>query len=130
MDAGGCTIDMCQPITLQSPPGPIPDGMKVTSLADPNQLTGAPSNPVLAVGSFILWPFSYDDNRVSFGMVMYDPLGKVVASVEKPGARYIVSITEGGSGAEGTVTFTGQTNQSVTLSCNDIDALRTGAVTG
>jgi hypothetical protein len=130
MDVSGCTIDMCQPITLQSPPGTVPDGMKVTSLAAADQLTGAASNPALAVGSFTLWPFSYDDNRVSFGMVMYDPLGKVVASVEKPGARYIVSITISGTGSDGTVTFTGQANQSVTLTCADIDALLTDAVTG
>lgn len=130
MDTSGCTIGMCQPITLPSPPGPIPDGMKVTSLASADQLTGAPSNPALAVGSFTLWPFSYDDNRVSFGMVMYDPLGKVVASVEKPGARYIVSITTSGTGEAGTATFTGQANQSVTLSCDDIDGLLIGAITG
>lgn len=130
MDAGGCTIDMCQPITMKSPPGPTPDGMKVTSLTAADQLASATANPALGVGSFTLWPFSYDDNRVSFGMVMYDPLGKVVASVEKPGARYIVSITTSGSGEAGTVTFTGQANQSVTLSCSDIDALLTGALTG
>ena len=36
MDTDGCTIDMLQPITMQAPPGDIPDGMKVTALADPD----------------------------------------------------------------------------------------------
>ncbi|HKP77060.1 MAG TPA: hypothetical protein VJT67_16130 [Longimicrobiaceae bacterium] len=128
MDTDGCTIDMLQPITLQASPGPVPDGMKVTALADPNTLQMAKASPALAVGSFTLFPFSYYDNRVSFGMVMYDPKGKVVGMMEKPGARYVTSITKNGSGHDGTVTVTGQANQTVTLACKEIDALLTGSV--
>jgi hypothetical protein len=126
MDSDGCTIDMLQPITLQAPPGPVPDGMKVTSLADPNLLDSGASNPALAVGGFTLWPMSYDDNRVSFGMVMYDLDGKVVGVLEKPGARYVTQITTSGSGDEGTVTVTGQSSQTVTLSCAEVTRLLTG----
>ena len=50
MDSGW-TMNMFQPIHLKAPPGPIPDGLKVTSLADPNRLDPASSNPVLAIGS-------------------------------------------------------------------------------
>ena len=128
MDSG-CTMDMLQPITMQAPPGPIPDGMKVTALQDPNTLEMAKASPALAVGSFTLWPFSYYDNRVSFGMVMYDPMGKVVGVMEKPGARYVTSITLKGTGSDGAVVVTGQANQSVSLSCMEIDQLLTGAVT-
>jgi len=119
---------MLQPITMQAPPGPIPDGMKVTPLADPNTLQMAKASPAIAVGSFTLWPFSYYDNRVSFGMVMYDPMGKVVGVVEKPGARYVTQITKKGSGHDGTVIVTGQANQSITLACKEIDELLTGSV--
>jgi hypothetical protein len=126
MDSDGCTIDMLQPIEMQAPPGAIPDGMKVTSLADPDRLDPAPSNPALAVGSFTLWPMSYDDNRVSFGMVMYDPQGKVVGVMEKPGARYVTRITKSGEGDEGVATFTGQANQTVSLSCDEVTRLLTG----
>lgn len=115
-----CTIEMFTPITMPAPLGPIPDGMKVASLAGPNTLQPAPSCPVLAIGSFTLWPMSYMDNRVSFGMVMYDPLWQVVNTVEKPGARYIYKITLNGSGQTGSVTFWGQADQSVTMSVNDI----------
>jgi hypothetical protein len=128
MDSNGCTVDMLQPIKMQAPPGPIPDGMKVTSLADPNTMSLTNDNPALAVGSFTLWPMSYYDNRVSFGMVMYDPQGEVVGTLEKPGARYAAQITTSGSGGEGVVTVTGQANQSVTLSCMEIGELLTGSV--
>jgi hypothetical protein len=116
-------MDMFFPIKMKAPPGPIPDGMKVTALADPNRLDMAPASPALAVGSFTLFPFSYYDNRVSFGMVMYDPKGKVVGVLEKPGARYVASITKSADTGDGTVTFTGQANQTVTMTCMDIDRL-------
>ena len=115
-----CSMDMLAVIKLSKPAGPVTDGMKITALQDPTTLHPASQCPVLAIGSFTLWPFSYYDNRVSFGMVMYDPLGKVVNQVEKPGARYIVSITKNGSGSDGSVTFTGQAGQSVTMSLDEI----------
>jgi hypothetical protein len=94
--------------------------MKVTCLAGPNTLQPAPACPVLSIGSFILWPMSYMDNRVSFGMVMYDPLWQVVNTVEKPGARYIYKVTLNGTGTSGSVTFSGQADQSVTMSIDEI----------
>ncbi len=122
MDSG-CTMDMFQPIKMKAPPGPIPDGLKVTSLADPNRLDSASLNPVLSIGSFTLWPMSYDDNRVSFGMVLYDPRGKISSVTEKRGARYITQITKQGEGGHGAVTFVGQANQSVSLTCEEINQL-------
>lgn len=115
-----CSMDMLSVIKLRAPSGPVPSGMKVTALAGPNTLQSAPACPVLTVGSFTLWPLSYIDNRVSFGMVMYDPLGKAVEQVEKRGARYVYKITLNGSGTTGSVTFWGQGDQSVTLSLADI----------
>ncbi len=113
-----CSMDMLTAIEIPSPGGPIPNGMKVTSLAGPNTLQSAPSCPVLAIGGFTLWPFSYMDNRVSFGMVMYDPMWKVVNVVEKPGARYVYKVTLNDAG--NSVTFSGQADQSVTMSLDDI----------
>lgn len=115
-----CTMDMLSVIEMPSPQGKIPDGMKVTALAGPNTLQPAPSCPALAIGSFTLWPMSYIDNRVSFGMVMYDPLWNVVGQVEKPGARYVYKITLNGSGGSGSVTFSGQADQAVTMSLDEI----------
>ena len=113
-----CSMDMLTVIKLQKPSGPTPDGMKVTCLQGANVLQSAPSCPVLAVGGFTLWPFSYYDNRVSFGMVMYDPAWEIVNQVEKPGARYIYKITLNGS--QNSVTFSGQSDQSVTMSLDEI----------
>jgi hypothetical protein len=113
-------MDMLEVIKMPAPEGPTPNGMKVTALAGPNTLQPAPSCPALAIGSFTLWPMSYIDNRVSFGMVMYDPKWNVVAQVEKPGARYVYKITLDGSGASGSVTFSGQSDQTVTMSLDEI----------
>jgi len=126
MDSYCPTMEMLQPIHMQSPPGPTPDGLKVAALQDPDSLQMARSCPVVSIGSFILWPFSYYDNRVSFGMVMYDPLGKVLAVKEVRGARYIWQITTNGRGMDGSVTFTGQARQSVTMTCMEIGAMMTG----
>jgi hypothetical protein len=113
-------MDMLTVIQLPKPKGPIPDGMKVTCLGGPNTLQPAPSCPVLGVGGFTLWPMSYYDNRVSFGMVMYGLKWNVVNQVEKKGARYIYKITLNGSGDQGSVTFWGQADQSVTMTLDEI----------
>ena len=113
-----CSMDMLNVITMPAPDGPTPDGMKVASLAGPDILQPAPACPVLAIGSFTLWPMSYIDNRVSFGMVMYDPLWEIVQQVEKPGARYIYQITTDENAQ--TVSFVGQANQAVTMSLDEI----------
>ena len=110
-------------ITMKQPRGAIPGGLKVASITGPDSLQPLPACPVLAVGSFTLWPMSYIDNRVSFGMVMYGPNWKPIQTVEKPGARYIYQITLAGQGTSGTVTFLGQANQQVQLTLADIVAL-------
>lgn len=112
------TMNMLSVITQTTPPGPIPEGMKVTALTGPDTLDPAPACPVLAIGSFVLWPMSYIDNRVSFGMVMYNPSNTVANQQEKPGARYVYQITL--NDAEQTVTFSGQANQTVTMTLDDI----------
>ena len=114
------SMDMLQVIAMGAPKGAIPEGMKVTALAGPNVLQPGPACPALAVGGFTLWPMSYMDNRVSFGMVMYDMKWNVVNVVEKPGARYIYMITLNGSGDSGLATFWGQADQQVTLSLEEI----------
>lgn len=113
-----CTMKMLAPIKMRGPVGQIPAGMKVTCLSGPNVLTPAAACPVLSVGSFVLWAFSYMDNRVSFGMVMYDPQGNPVATVEKKGARYIYKITL--NVPQNSVTFSGQADQSVTMTLDEI----------
>ena len=115
-----CSMDMLEVIKLSKPNGPIPDGMKVTALQGPDTLQSANPGPVLGVGGFTLWPMSYIDNRVSFGMVMYDLNWNVVNQVEKPGARYVYQITPSGQTGDGSVTFSGQANQSVTMSLDEI----------
>ena len=113
-----CSMDMLAVIHLPKPGGPVPDGMKVTALQGPNTLQSASPGPTLGVGGFTLRPMSYIDNRVSFGMVMYDPKWRIVEQVEKPGARYVYKITLDKS--KGSVTFWGQADQSVTMSLDEV----------
>lgn len=101
--------------TVPTRPRDIPEGLKITSLAGPDSFTAAPT-PVIRVGSFTIWPLSYYDNRVSFGMALYDPCGCVVRVVEKPGARYVYKVTN----ENGTVTVWGQSDQRVTLTADEI----------
>jgi hypothetical protein len=114
------TTDMLKVIQMAKPTTPLPDGLKVTALQGPNTLNSAPTSPALAIGSFTMWPLSYIDNRVSFGMAMYDPKGNVVRVEEKRGARYIYKITIDGSGDSATVSFWGQGDQKVTMTLPDL----------
>jgi len=113
-------MQMLKVISLPAPKGPVPDGMKVTAISNPDTTQSAPTSPVLAVGGFICWPMSYYDNRVSFGIVMYDLKWRVVNTLEKPGARYIYKITLEGRDDTGSVTFWGQANQKVTMSLDEV----------
>ena len=119
-----CTMNMLTVLQMPAPKGPVPNGMKVATIAGPNVLQPLKACPVLTLGSFTLWPMSYIDNRVSFGMVMYDPTWKIVNQVEKPGARYVYKITPDGSGS---VTFSGQSDQSVRMSLAEICQMMIGS---
>ncbi len=116
-----CSMRMLKIIALEGPGGPIPEGMKADSIGGPDVLQSASAIPALAIGGFTLWPMSYDDNRVSFGMVMYDPLWKVVNQVEKTGGRYIYKISLAMvNDTYGSATFWGQSDQKVTMSLDEI----------
>jgi len=104
---------------LQAPPGPVPEGLKILTHTDADNMQRAGETPVIRVGSFVVWPMSYDDNRVAFGLVVYDPCCKTARVVEKRGARYVYKITKERDG----VTVWGQSNQNVTLSADDVGAM-------
>lgn len=116
----GYPVEMFEVIKMARPNGPIPDGMKVSFS---NDQSGSPASPgpVLAVGGFTLWPMSYDDNRVSLGMVMYDLNWNVAATVEKQGTRYVYKIEV--DAARNSVVFTGQSNATVTMTFDEIVAM-------
>jgi hypothetical protein len=78
----------------------VPGGLDEATLA-PAQYTAF---PVLYYNGFTYWPFSFTDNRTSFGVAKYDSSFNYVTYVEFPGDRYISSATVGG----GYVTFYGQ----------------------
>lgn len=114
------TMDMLSIIATPKPPGPVPSGLKLAAFAGPDTFAPAPAYPALAIGSFTYYPFSYIDNRVSFGIVSYDGKGNMVRDVEVKGARYVYKITKDGSGNNGSVSFWGQSNQKVTMDLNQL----------
>lgn len=122
------TMDMLQVLNVPpQPKGAVPTGLKSIALSSP-EAGLAQTIPVLAIGGFTFWPMSYDDNRMSFGMVMYDPQWNVVNTIEKKGARYIYQITLDGSGSNGTVTFLGQDNKKVVMALNEFEPLMLNAI--
>lgn len=91
---------------------PVPAGLKVTCMPSGTTLSPSPTCPVVKYKGITTWAYSFIDNRVSMAFVSYDAQNNVVRNVTMDGARYVWQITTD-SGA-GTVTATGQANQSVT----------------
>lgn len=115
-----CAPEMFRVIQGSRPKGNIPDGLKVSFGNDAGN-SPVQTGPILAVGGFTLWPFSYYDNRVSFGMVMYDPKWNVTEVVEKKGSRYIYKMAIDANAQN--VTFIGQSDAKVVMSFDEICTL-------
>ena len=97
---------------------PVPAGLKVACMPGPNVLTMSKTCPVVQYRGNSTWPYSFIDNRVSMALVTYDAQNNVVANVTKDGARYA---WEGKvNPGEKTITFYGQSNQSISASYDDI----------
>lgn len=102
-------------IPVSSAP-PVPNGLKVICLKDPNSTEPSDTCPVILWGSYTYWPLSYIDNRLSMCLVAYDAANKVVGQWEMPGARYVVSARVNDSNR--TVTFRGQSSKEVDIPWN------------
>jgi hypothetical protein len=92
---------------------PPPAGMQLVCVTVSND--GAPTAktcPVVQYQGVTTWPFSYADNRTSLALVSYDSSGNVIATVEKPGARYAFDAVS--SDYTQTVIFVGQAEKYVT----------------
>jgi hypothetical protein len=98
---------------------PVPAGLKVVCLRSSDS-GAAPSTtcPVVKYLGITTWAYSYTDNRVSLALVSYDASNKVIANVEKPGARYVFDALS--SLHTKTVMFVGQAKQYVTTTWADL----------
>jgi hypothetical protein len=99
---------------------PVPAGLKVTCLTDPDQVQMSQTCPVVKYRGITTWAYSYLDNRVSMALVSYDKSNKVVANVEKRGARYVVKAISNLHNK--TVMFVGQAKQSITVPWSELGA--------
>jgi len=68
---------------------------------------------------YVIWAFSYIDNRDSFNIVVYDCQGNIVKQMEKKGARYVWQITS--NSEKRTITVWGQSNKTIEMSWDDLD---------
>lgn len=97
----------------------IPAGLQTACINAP--VDGAPTSktcPVIYYGSARTWVFSYADNRTSFALVTFDPTGKVLRNVERPGARYIFDVFSDDRGRK--LTLVGQSKNSVVINWSDL----------
>jgi hypothetical protein len=74
--------------------------------------------PVIQWNGYTYWAYSYTDNRMAMAIVAYDAKGQIVKQWEKPGARYLTSITVDAEGK--TITLTGQANLTTVLSWDEL----------
>lgn len=49
---------------------PVPSWLKATCLKGPNTTESAPTCPVVKYKEFTTWAYSFNDNRVSFALVV------------------------------------------------------------
>ncbi len=99
-------------------PPPVPAGMKVTCTPGPDKLNAATDCPVLRWNGYTYWAYSYNDNRVGMGIVAYDPGGKLAATWERSGARYVNAITV--DPAKRTVAFVGQSSMKISMTFDEL----------
>lgn len=102
-----------QVIRRLEPKGELPEGMQFGAAAGPTNLEPAHIHLVVGLGSFVIWPLSYLDNRMSVALVVYDSNKNIINIVEKPGARFVHNVTV--NNADHSVTFWGESNHSVML---------------
>ncbi|MBC1194229.1 hypothetical protein H0901_02745, partial [Microcystis aeruginosa BLCCF158] len=74
--------------------------------------------PVIQWNGYTYWAYSYTDNRMAMAIVAYDAKGQIVKQWQKPGARYLTSITVDAAGK--TITLTGQANLTTVLSWDEL----------
>lgn len=93
----------------------IPDeeGIGTACFNGPDSIQDGVSDdcPVVLWQGHAYWPLSYDDNRSSVGIAVFDEGGDFVEVIEAVGARYIWDVTVDED--EETVTFSGQDNRTV-----------------
>jgi hypothetical protein len=100
---------------------PVPAGLKVTCMIDGEQLQTAATCPIVKYRGITTWAYSFIDNRVSLAIVSYDARNNVIRNVTLDGTRYVWQI--GLAPGSGKVTFTGQSDTTVTVNLADLGPL-------
>lgn len=96
---------------------------KVTCLAvpeDPVQIST--TCPVVRWNGYDYWALSFGDNRSSMAIHAFDASGQLHGVVELVGARYVYAIDI--DDVAKTVTFRGQADRTVTMTWDEMEALR------
>ncbi len=96
----------------------FPSSLKESCSKGPNTLKPSSTCPVLKLGEYTYWAYSYIDNRFAMNIVAYDSAGRVVQQWEKPGARYVWAIDVNETAK--TVTFRGQANRTIEIGFKEL----------
>lgn len=99
----------------------IPEGLKLTTLQNPDSLESKINYPILKIEGVQYWPFSYIDNREGLAIVAFDPHGNLLQRWDKVGARYIWKIEEDLS--SNAIAFVGQGQMSITMQWSELTQL-------
>lgn len=112
-----CDVPVIKIVPVSSHP-PLPAELKMTVLADPNQLQPSESAPVLSWGPYTYWVASYVDNRVAMDFLGFDAQGRLVKQVARTGARYPwkLVLVDGAKSLQ----CTGQAEQQVTVTLAEL----------
>jgi hypothetical protein len=94
-----------------------PEGTKLTQ---DNPGSSDTNYPVVRWDTYIFWPLSYIDNRVSFAIIVTDTSRRVLKQIEAVGARYIAQINVDTSARH--VGFTGQADDVAIVSFGDLSS--------
>ena len=97
---------------------PVPSGSKQDVTIEPFSGDQSANCPVVVFEDYVIWAFSYIDNREAMNIVAYDCEGKVVKQWEKTGARYLWQISKDFENK--TITFWGQSNKTIVMSWSDL----------
>lgn len=101
---------------------PIPDGLKATCLANPNELQMNYSYPVITFGNFTYWPYSYINNCMALNIVKYNSKNEIIKQWEAKGTRYIFEILN--DPKETKITFVGQGNTKITWTYDELELIQ------
>jgi hypothetical protein len=110
-------VPLIETVNVNTHP-PIPEELKEGFMIGPDSLDSSTTTNVIKFNGLTYWAYSYDDNRLSLGIVAYDSSNNIIKQWEKSGARYLWKITVDSKSQ--TVVFHGQDSNTIVVKWSDL----------